>query len=370
VASETRVIHINTERTWRGGERQVLQLASRLPAHGFPSIIAAPRKSALIDHAEQAEIPCLPLSGTGELSVAVYCNLKKAINRFGASILHIHTSHGMIPAVMVKKICFPDLKIVYSRRTDFHLRNNWLGLSRMKYNKGPDVILTVSNRIREILIEDGLNGDTIHTVHSGVDLTRFIPRFKRQETRTMLNISDNQILVGMVAALVPHKDPMVYIQAAETVLDRRSDVAFLLVGAGKLKPDLEQYLSSSRHKSRIILTGFRTDIPEILSALDLFCMSSVEEGLCTSILDAMAMQLPVVATRAGGIPEAVEESQTGLLVETRNPERFADAILTLIADRDRLEEYGRKGRKRVEMNFNIEDTVSKTVRVYQDLLET
>ncbi|MBN1356869.1 glycosyltransferase family 4 protein [bacterium] len=367
MATRIGVVHIDTERTWRGGEAQVLHLARNLPADEFSSIIAAPHKSALADRAGRAGIPVLPLSGTGELSPGIYRDLRRCIAQNDISVFHVHTSHGLVPAALVRRVACPELKIVYSRRTDFHIRQTWLGLSRLKYRLGPDIILTVSERIREILMEDGLDGGRIRTVHSGIDLDAFQPGYRRDEIRRELGIGKEQTVVGMVAALVAHKDPMTFVRAAETVLKTLPETVFILAGAGRLMPTIESHLAKSPGNSRIILTGFRTDIPAVLAAMDVFCMSSSEEGLCTSILDAMAMQLPVVATRTGGIPEAVSDGQTGLLVEPGDPDRFAAAVLKLLADSGKTRSMGIEGRKRVTQYFDISKTVAQTAEIYREL---
>ena len=132
--------------------------------------------------------------------------------------------------------------------------------------------------------------------------------------------------------------------------------------------ELEKAKKQSPHGDRFIMTGFRTDISRILAAFDIFCMSSKEEGLGTSILDAMAMELPVVACKAGGIPEAVEHQKTGLLVPVQDSQTLASAIMDLIDDPKKARAMGQAGRLRVERLFNITMTVEKTEEIYFRLM--
>lgn len=362
------VIHVDTERTWRGGEGQVFKLAQGLVDYGFESIIAAPVKSALMDKARSAGMRVLPLRSTNEISIVQVLDLLKGARRYNAGLFHVHTSHGLLSSAVVKKIISHRMKVVYSRRTDFHLKTNFLKLSRSKYRRCADRIISVSDGIKRVLVEDGVPEDLVTTIHSGIDLTGFNPSDNGMDIRKEFGISPETVLVGMVAALAHHKDPVNFVRAAEIIGSQEPEVHFILVGAGPMWEDVRKILADSRIGSRFVLPGFRNDIPQLLAAIDIFCMSSREEGLCTSILDAMAMAKPVVATCAGGIPEAVKDEFTGLLVPIQDPQSMASAVMSLIGNPQRRLAMGAAGRRRVEVFFNIKDTVSKTAEIYRELL--
>ena len=363
------IVHIDTERTWRGGEGQVLNLALKLPKNEFRSIIAAPRKSALMDRAHAAGLDTLVLPSTAEFSFSQLRILRRIIQRESVSIMHVHTSHGLIAAALIRELFKKDLKIVYARRTDFKLRTQFLGLSRRKYQWGADLIVCVSERIRQILLKAHLSAEKIITIYSGVDLGRFCLSIDRTAYRQSLGLNPDHIIVGMVAALEPHKDPMIFIRAVDLVLQKRKDVSFVLVGNGSLWDEVESYAKENLPVENFKMLGFRTDIPEILHTLDIFCMSSKEEGLCTSILDAMASGLPVVATSAGGIPEVVSNGETGILTPIENAPAFADGVLNLISHETQAKQMGIKGLERVRSRFSIERTVEKTADAYRKILK-
>src|SRR5205085_8555021 len=133
-------------------------------------------------------------------------------------------------------------------------------------------------------------------------------------------------VVGNVGALVPHKGQRHLIEAAHLVVQKLPDVRFVILGEGELREGLERLVKEYRLEKHVLLPGFRTDVLGCLKSFDLFVMSSVTEGLGTSLLDAMACSRPIVATRAGGIPEVVEDDVTGLLVPPRDHAAMADAI--------------------------------------------
>ncbi len=364
------IIHVDTERTWRGGEAQVLHLANRLDKNRFYSIIAAPPKSALLDRAIEQKIPVIQLLDPGEISPRMIWTLMKACRQYNARLLHVHTSHGLIGAGLCRQFMSSHPRVIYSRRTDFHLRTRMANLSLRKYLWGADHIISVSNGIRNVLISDGIPSERITTIYSGIDVNRFIADDPGTRVREECGIRPDQPVIGMIAALAPHKDPMTFFRAAEIVGDRFPDTVFLLAGVGKLWDNLSQTRQSSSIHSRFHMLGFRTDIPDVLAAMDIFCISSTEEGLCTSILDAMAMAKPVVATNVGGIPEAVTDGETGILVTPQSPAVFAEALIALLNHPDHAQQMGLAGRKKVENIFSADQTARKTETVYQTILQT
>jgi glycosyltransferase involved in cell wall biosynthesis len=169
-----------------------------------------------------------------------------------------------------------------------------------------------------------------------------------------------------VAALAPHKSQADFIRAARIVLDRRPATKFLIVGEGKLRPRLESLVRELDLGGDVVLTGFRDDPLEILSTFTCFVLSSYLEGLGTSVMDAQAMGIPVVATRTGGVPDIVEDGVTGLLVPPRDPEALAAAIGRLLDDKELRQ---RVARKAVEYSrgYDYRQTVYKTLDAYREL---
>jgi glycosyltransferase involved in cell wall biosynthesis len=364
----TAVIHVDTERTWRGGENQVFHLAKGLESQGFTSVIAAPFKSALMDKTRRDGLLNISLRSTREFSYHQMTDLRNAVKTYKAGIIHVHTSHGLISAGLVKKMFEPSLKIVYSRRTDFHLRTGLFGLSRKKYIWSADKIISVSDAIKKILVFDGLPEQRISTVYSGIDTESFSPGDDGRSIHEELKIASDTVIVGMIAALVTHKDPFTFFRAAELLAQSLPETMFLLVGAGHLREELQKALAHSPIRDRFVMTGFRRDVARLLAAMDIFCMSSREEGLCTSILDAMAMAKPVVATRAGGIPEAVSDGETGYIVPVGDSGAMAEKTRALVSDIELRKTMGIAGRKRVCERFDIRDTIRKTAEIYRELL--
>ena len=174
-------------------------------------------------------------------------------------------------------------------------------------------------------------------------------------------------VVGNIGALVSHKGQRDLVEAAARVVRQVPDARFIIAGEGELRPQLEQQVRHLGLEKHVLLIGFRTDVLSVLKAFDVFAMSSVTEGLGTSVIDAMACRRPVVSTRAGGLPELVVEGDTGHLVPVGDAAAMASAIVSLLKDPARRERFGAAGRARVEAAFTVEWMVRATLDAYAAL---
>jgi glycosyltransferase involved in cell wall biosynthesis len=215
-----------------------------------------------------------------------------------------------------------------------------------------------------MLIADGVPGPRVVTIHEGIDLDRVeaAPPAKLHEE---LWLPHNAPIVGNVAALVPHKGQRHLVEAAAIVVKAVPDARFVIAGEGELRPALEKQIKDHHLEKHAFLTGFRPDVLSVHKAFDIFVMSSVTEGLGTSLLDAMACAKPIVATTAGGMPEVVEDGKTGLLVPPRDHQAMADAIVTLLADGRARAAMGAAGAARVRARFSAERMVQETLALYR-----
>ena len=176
-----------------------------------------------------------------------------------------------------------------------------------------------------MLVGDGIPRRRTVTVHEGIDLAR-VKAAPAAELHKELWLPHDAPIVGNVAALVPHKGQKYLIDAAARLLRDEPDTRVVIAGEGELQAALVQQIRHHHLEKHVILAGFRPDILSLHKAFDVFVMSSVTEGLGTSLLDAMACARPVVATSVGGIPEVVVDGETGFLVPPRDPEALAAAI--------------------------------------------
>lgn len=305
----------------------------------------------------------IPLAPRTEMDLGAAWRLSRVIKQLKPDIVHAHDPHGIAMAGLALSMSTQITKppLVASRRVDFRLRGT--ALSRWKYRQ-VDCFVCASEAIRRLLLEDGVPPTRAVTVHEGIDLERVAaaPPAKLHEE---LWLPHHAPVVGNVGALVPHKGQRHLIEAAALVLRRVPDARFVIAGEGELRASLEKQIKDHRLEKHVLLAGFRPDVLSLHKAFDVFVMSSVTEGLGTSLLDAMACEKPVIATMTGGIPEVVLDGETGILVPPRDHAAMADAIVKLLSDRDLREQMGRAGLTRVRRKFSADRMVQHTLRVYQ-----
>lgn len=355
------VLHIDSAKTWRGGQQQVLYLAQRLT--NYDNIIVCPPQSPLAERAEAIGLKVLPVEMHGEWDLLAVCKLKKIIRKNSIKIVHFHSSHAHALGLLAAK-SGGNCKVVLSRRVDFPIKKNIL--SRLKYSN-VDRIIAISKRVKRVLVADGLLEEKIDVVYSGVDIDRF-QNVKADYLISKLGPNRDKLRIGNIAALAWHKDHKTLIEAARIVVDEFPEVIFLIAGEGPLRREIEILIKRFNLEEEVKLLGFRQDIPEILSILHLFVLSSSWEGLGTSLLDAFASRVPVVATNVGGIPEVVRDGVNGILVPPENPGVLARAIIHLLKNRDLAGRMAEEGFRLVKEKFSIERMVEETRKIYDRLV--
>jgi glycosyltransferase involved in cell wall biosynthesis len=216
-----------------------------------------------------------------------------------------------------------------------------------------------------VLESCGLPADTLRVVHEGVPDRA--PQPGGREALRELGIPPDALVVGNVAALTDHKDHETLLAAAALVVARVPSARFVVVGDGELRASLAGRARALGLGERCVFAGFRTDLDRLVPAFDVFCLTSHMEGLGTSLLDAMAFGRPVVATRAGGIPEAVADGLTGCVVEPRDAPALADALVAVLEDGPARVRLGAAGRARFLEHFTADRMIERTLSVYQEV---
>jgi glycosyltransferase involved in cell wall biosynthesis len=226
-------------------------------------------------------------------------------------------------------------------------------------------VIVASRAIGSVVEEGGVPSPRLRLVYEGVPDRATAPGGR--EALRGLGIPDGVPVVGNVAALTGHKDHATLVEAMALLRRRLPEARLVVAGEGELRPALEARVRERGLEDRVVFAGFRRDLDRLLPAFSVFCLSSHLEGLGTSLLDAMAFGLPVVATAAGGIPEAVEDGVTGRLTPPRDPAALADALADVLGDEERRRAYGAAGRRRFLERFTADHMVEETLRVLEEV---
>ncbi len=324
----------------------------------------------LVAHAEgelyrrASEGPDLvPLAPRNEIDLSAAWKLSRIIHQWKPHIVHAHDPHAVAMAGLALSFSAPTPRprVVASRRVDFHLQGH--SFSRWKYRQ-VDLFIAASDAIRGVLEHDGIPRDQIVVVHDGIDLAK-IGRLPTQDIHSEFWLPHGVPVIVNVGALVGHKGQRHLVDAMPLVRRELPDAHLVIFGDGELRAALERQIRELHLEKQVLLAGFREDVLQLVKSADLFVMSSVTEGLGSTVLDAMAMRLAVVGTRAGGLPEAVVHGDTGVLVPPAEPSQLAGAIVRLLKDPVLRNRMGAAGQARVSEHFGVARMLEGTLQAYR-----
>lgn len=359
-----KVLHVDAEMLWRGGQQQAVYLYEGMLAKGFACSFVCRPHSKLQEYFVKQGMPHYALDFRGEVDLPAACNLAKVTKQGSYDILHLHSSHALSWGLLAK-LFQSELKLVAARRVDFPIGKNPVSAYKYK-SKTLKAIIAISDNIAKVLEDCGVPESKITVIHSGVDVHRFDNIHVDGQFRKQWHIPEGSILVGTVAAFAGHKDYPNFIKAAALAAQENSQLHFMAVGNGALFARMKAYAAELGLASRISFTGYQSDVGIFLKAMDIFVLASKLEGLGTSVLDAMAVGLPVIGTDAGGIKEMIMSGNNGLLVPAGNAYALAQAILELAASPEQRKIYGVKALESVN-SFSKEFMINKTMELYGKL---
>lgn len=236
-----------------------------------------------------------------------------------------------------------------------------------------DRVVGVGNSVRRALIDnEGIRPGRVGVVYNGISIRNFAPTIHysitRAEVRAEIGVAEDDFVLLQVARLDALKDHITAIRTLERVVRSRSNIRLVVVGEGPELPRIREEIQKRDLQSFVRLLGLRRDVARLLHAADLFLLTSVSEGIPLTAIEAMAAQLPVVATCVGGLPEVVEEGRTGLLADARSDEQLAACILRLAENRALRLQMGEAGASRATARFSDERMGSEYSRLYREML--
>jgi len=319
-------------------------------------------------------VPALGREIRGWQDTIALRELARLVRRVRPHIVHTHTAKaGVLGRLAARMVGVPVVVHTYHG----HVFQGYfsplktrlfLGIERWLARR-TDWLLTVSEAVRQDLLRLGIgNPERLRVVPLGLDLEPFLAcDTLRGQLRAELGVG-NALLVGIIARLVPIKRHEDFLAGAAAVVSRLPNCRFLIVGDGELGAGLEARSRGLGLDGHVHFLGWRSDLPRVYADLDLVALTSANEGLPVSLIEAMAAARPVVATRVGGVPDLVEDGVTGLLVPPDDPPALAEAMVTLLADPDRRQAMGDAGRKRVHPTYSAERLLRDMDRLYTELL--
>jgi glycosyltransferase involved in cell wall biosynthesis len=355
-----KILHIDPELNWGGGEAQVFGLLSYLAGRGHSNELVAHPNGLLFAACEQHGIRRHGAVIRNDLDLRCILKLRRLIRTGHYDIVHFHTKRAHALALWLPRT--PNRpRYVATRRMDYAEPRNWY--TNCLYNRRVDGVVVISESIGDLLIAAGVDGRKIRVIASGIDVEKFA---NLPSTRDR---APGQIIVGSMGVLEERKGHRFLLAAAAELKARGLKLQYRIAGDGALRRSLEQQAVDLGLVDDVQFSGFVTDTAEFLASIDLFVMPSLFEGLGVAVLEAMAAGKPVVATRVGGLAESVLDGVTGLLVAPRDAAALATAIDKLARDPALALALGSRGAARVRQHYTLEQMARRNEAYYYELLD-
>ena len=350
-------------------------MISRLDRKRFNPLVAAAPTGRYAEMLRAEKIKLFPLSVHNRFDLRAPYHLARIVRENAVTILH---SHGGGRADFFSYLTSKLVNISVKITTVANLVERWFDVNpirlyvykqiQRKNEKIFDHFICVSDYLADYLIQQrGLDRTKLKTIYNGVDLDYFKATPESTPIKNEFLRKGEQILIGAIGRLVVEKGLEYLLGGMPEVLKRLPQAKVLLVGDGPLKAHLEKRVSSLGLKERVIFTGFRSDIREILSAIDLLVIPSLVEGFPMITLEAMAMAKPIIASDIPGIREQIRDGESGILVPPKDSRALAAAMLKILASNGAAENIGLAARQTVEKKFSIKKMVMETERLYLSL---
>ena len=349
--------------SWGGTELHILNLSEQLQKRGYDVTVACRPGRWVEERATAMGLPTVPIRVMNQHDWQDFGALRTFLREREIDVLHVHWSSDIVvPGYAALREGVPVR--IMSRHMPYPFKNR-LGsflYSKILYTR----LVTVSNSVRETLIKCGVPGDKVQVIHHGTDVEAFARiTEERQEMRAALGIPEDSVAVGIVGRIAPEKGHAVLLEAFQKI-HARYPLFLVIVGNG---PDEELIRSRAAEMGladKVLFTGFRDDVNNVLNALDIVTVPSTWNEPCSAVVQqGMAVSKPVVGTRAGGTPEMVLDDETGFLVPPSDPDALADALARLAGDAFLRKRLGTAGKERVEELFSLRVMTDKIEALYQ-----
>ncbi|PYT66821.1 MAG: hypothetical protein DMG39_25540 [Acidobacteria bacterium] len=337
-----KVLYVDLEREWRGGQSQALLTLRGLRERAVQAELVAARSSPLTIRSREAGITVheVPRLGLRALAAAV---IHRLFERDSLDLVHL-----------------------LSRRIGFPLTKGWV--SRARY-AAVERFVANSQNVAQSLMDGGIAAERVSVVNEGVEIPLLPSLERRTSARSHWGVKDEEFLFGCVSVFVPEKGQRHLIEALAEVRKSHPEARLLLAGNGACRGDLEALAKRLGQSEAVLFPGFVNDVTKVYDALDAFAFPSEFEGLGTALQAAMGAGLPSISTSRGALAEVVDPEQTALVVEP-NGKEFAAAMLRVMTDAELRKRLGASGRREVQEHFSAARMVDCTIRIYEEVLKS
>ncbi|KEQ28842.1 hypothetical protein N180_19560 [Pedobacter antarcticus 4BY] len=365
---KTRILHAIRQGKIGGGETHVLDLVHQLNRDKFESVILAFTPGPMVDQLKSEGFTVYVVPTERPFNWKAWPAVTQILTDENIDLVHAHgTRANSNTFYSAKKLNIPLVYTVHG--WSFHPDQSM----PVKFIRAQSERLLVSKADHTICVSqsnlaDGKKRFPISrgsVIVNGINQNKFNPDQTFPDFRKEINIDNSVVLVGYIARITVQKDPFTFLRAIALTPEV---IKFVIIGDGELKPEMLRLAGELGLTDRIVFLDFRSDIPSILNAIDIFCLPSLWEGLPIALLEAMAMRKAIVATAIDGTRDLVRQMENGVLVPVSESSKLADAITTLASDRNLRERLGEQAYRTIKDNFGVEEMALKIENVYDKVL--
>jgi glycosyltransferase involved in cell wall biosynthesis len=356
-----RLLLVDLERAWRGGQSQALLLLRGLQQRGHEAELVAVDGSALAERAQRAGVTVHSTAARDRRWGAARL-VRRLLREQRFDIVHANEAHALTAAWLAR--AHRRAPLVAARRVTFPLSRGYLSLARYR---AAACIVAISHAVREQLLVARLDPERITIVADGVEVPPPVSPEQRRSARERWNFAAGEQVLAFVAPLTAEKGHALLLEAFAAMRRTAPHCRLLLAGDGPLRAPLEAQARAARLLPDVLFAGFVEEIDSVYAACDVFVFPSLSEGAGTSLLSAMANALPVVALARGGVTEIVEDGSNGLLVQEASPAALAAAATRLLADGELAQKLAEAARLTVVAKFSADRMVQATLAVFERL---
>jgi glycosyltransferase involved in cell wall biosynthesis len=358
-----KILHVETGRHLYGGPQQVIYLINALAERGHESILVCPPGSGIDTAARSAHIPVQNLFCAGDLDLPFAYRLTQYLQREKPDLVHCHSRRGadMLGGLAAS---FADIPAVVSRRVDNAEMRLMATLRYRPFKK----IIAISETIARVLREHDVDDSRIEVIRSAVDTEQLSRRADCSAVRQEFAVPEDACVIAAAGQLIPRKGHRYLLQAVADLHHKYPQIRLIIFGEGYLNNQLRALAADLELGDVVQFAGFRDDLDDFMGCIDIFAHPALAEGLGVATLKAAAAAVPVVGFDAGGLPEAVIDGKTGMLVPAEDTDALRTALATLIDETELRSALGAAGQERMQNEFSIDTMADKHVALYESVL--
>ena len=362
------IIHVTLSLNVGGLENLVLKLLSKIDRTKYiPHVCTMTANSDLVGEFLANNIPVYVVEKREGIDWSLAFRLRDLFRRLNVEIVHTHNIAPYLYATIGAKMAGVSI-VIHTEHSNLFAHQKKLMSAERILSKFTDVIISDSEKVtKQLLCGQKIDPNKVKTIINGIDTDSFAESARINLSASQ--IPENHKVIGIVARLVPVKNHRLLLEAFSMIRQRSGRTHLVIVGDGPLREKLESEAQRLGIAENVVFLGNRRDVPELMSTFNLFALSSLDEGLSLTLLEAMSSGLPIVATEVGGNPEVVIHGETGFVVPSQNPIAFAQACVKLLSDDNLAREMGRRGLERVRKFYSLDKMTRRYEQVYERLTQ-